>query len=120
MSFLTLLFHGNVRTSRCKFHCTCYFLRHIGTSSADTSKLQIGNQEFTKDEWSNVNPKILSLLKRKLYLKKFHPLFHLKRQIETYMYNRYQSRYTSPLFSVMDNLEPIVTTEQNFDRYVKC
>lgn len=44
-----------------------------------------------------------------------HPLGQIKRRIKNYFYKSYYNRIGNPIFSVFDNLSPIVTTHQNFD-----
>jgi len=91
-------------------------------SSSPSKDLQVNDKEITvngiiyaKDAWTNVTPKVLSLLGRNLHLQKYHPLSHIRQRIVGFMYNHFPRRGKSPLFSVYDNLHPVVTTEQNFD-----
>lgn len=44
-----------------------------------------------------------------------HPLSLVRQQIIDYFYKNYRNRSGNPLFSVYDNLNPIVTVSQNFD-----
>lgn len=72
-------------------------------------------QNFPKDDWTNINQKILSFTDRKLHLQKYNPLCHIKRRIVDFMYKEFPSRTRSPLFSVFDDLSAAVSLEQNFD-----
>lgn len=74
-------------------------------------------KEYPPDEWTTVSPKVLSYLGRNLHLDPYHPLCHVKRRIVDFTY-KYFPRCKggkSPLFTVVENLSPIVTVEQNFD-----
>ena len=69
---------------------------------------------------TNVTPKILSHLDRNLHIQKQHPLCLTKQNIVNYMYAKYSHhRGTShrglPVFSVHEQISPVVTLEQNFD-----
>jgi len=64
---------------------------------------------------SNITPKILSHLNRNLHTQKQHPLNLIKENIVSYMYGKYKHNRGMPLFSVHEDLSPIVTIEQNFD-----
>lgn len=81
-----------------------------------TSKLKLFNTEYEVDEWTNVTKNIQDKLGRNLLNTKYHPLNHLKNKIKYYFYNTYVQS-GSPFFSIYDNFNPIVSVEQNFDRY---
>ena len=51
---------------------------------------------------------------RNLHAQKQHPLWLIRKRIENFFY-KYVNRRGNPLFSVYDNLSPVVTLEQNFD-----
>ena len=70
--------------------------------NSDT-KLVIGDKEYDKDAWTNVTPKILSLMNRQLHNEKHHPLQLIKERIANYMYQRYPGPF-SPLFSLHDRV----------------
>ncbi len=70
---------------------------------------------FQTDDWTNVTPKILSLMERQLHTNKKHPLGLIKSRIVDFMYGRFENQRGNPLFSVHEGLSPIVSMEQNFD-----
>ena len=76
--------------------------------------LKIGDEHFLKDAWTNVTPKILSLMNRKLHNKQYHPLQMIKQRIINYIQSQYcmESRQ---LFSIHDQINPLVSTAANFD-----
>lgn len=78
-------------------------------------KLIIDNQSYPTDSWTNVTPHILSHIGRNLHRQKHHPLNHLSNRLRQFFYQFYDPGRLSPKFSIVDNLSPIVTTEQNFD-----
>lgn len=72
-------------------------------------------QTYKTDSWTNVRPKILEKVGQNLHMKKNHPLNLLKKRIENHFITKYFGRFKDPLFSVYDNISPVVTLEQNFD-----
>uniref|UniRef100_A0A673B2T3 Phenylalanyl-tRNA synthetase 2, mitochondrial n=1 Tax=Sphaeramia orbicularis TaxID=375764 RepID=A0A673B2T3_9TELE len=71
---------------------------------------------YPRDDFTNVTPKILEKVGRNLHNQSHHPLWLIKERIKAHFYSSYMGRWGNPLFSVHDNLSPVVTVEQNFDR----
>jgi hypothetical protein len=101
-----------------------FFSRNNSSSSAPAQShvnkggesLTIGGHSYPKDDWSNVTERIQSQIGRNLHLQQYHPLCHIKRRITDFFYKNFPSRSNrSPLFSVFDNISPVVTIGQNFD-----
>lgn len=92
--------------------------RHL-SSSANPLKVQeplnIKNVEYKRDDWTNLKPRMQSYIGRNIYLQQNHPLSILRKQIVNYFYKTFVSNRGNPLFSVLDNLNPVVSLEQNFD-----
>lgn len=82
---------------------------------ASVGTITIGNKTYPTDSITNVTPKILSKVGMNLHNQKHHPLGLLKLRIENYFYRNYINRVGHPLFAVFDNLNPVVSTYQNFD-----
>lgn len=76
--------------------------------------VKIKDKEFVTDDFTNVTPKILSYLDRNLHLRKNNPISMVRQRIVNYFYSSFTHRGT-PIFSVYENLSPVVTTKQNFD-----
>lgn len=68
----------------------------------------INDKKYYTDDYTNATPKILSRIGENLHNRKHHPLNLIRRRIEEYLQN-----ITN--FSVFDNLDPVVTVEENFD-----
>jgi hypothetical protein len=84
----------------------------------ENKKLYLLNQTFDiDDEWTNLNENILTKLGRNVHHQKYHPLNHIINQIKNFFYKKYINRSGNAIFSVHDTLNPIVSVEQNFDRY---
>lgn len=79
------------------------------------SVIELNNSKYKTDDYFNLTPKILSYLGRNIYLQKNHPLSIIRQRLSNYFYQEYTSPKGTPLFSVYENLSPIVTTKQNFD-----
>ncbi|XP_031626467.1 probable phenylalanine--tRNA ligase, mitochondrial [Contarinia nasturtii] len=89
------------------------------SSTAKPLKVQepliVNNVEYKRDGWTNLKPRIQSYLNRNIYLQDHHPLSIVRKKIVNHFYKSFISNRGNPLFSVADNLSPIVTLEQNFD-----
>ncbi|CAL1273594.1 unnamed protein product [Larinioides sclopetarius] len=101
-----------------------YFIRSLSSSKLnhcykaelkEGDSVSICGNNYLRDEYTNITPHILSYVSRKLHSVKNHPLYLVKRRIMRYMYGSFLNRAGNPLFSVYDDLPPIVTVEQNFD-----
>ena len=75
----------------------------------------VNNTSYPRDQMTNVTPKILSHLGRNLHLQKQHPLNLIKQRIVNYMYQRYKQNRGMPTFSVHEQINPVVSLDQNFD-----
>jgi phenylalanyl-tRNA synthetase alpha chain len=84
-------------------------------SEENVKSISINGREFQRDSWSNVSPKILSHLGRNLHLQQYHPLSLIRQRIVDLFYKRFVGRTGNPIFSVYDDMSPIVSVKQNFD-----
>ncbi|XP_027005033.2 phenylalanine--tRNA ligase, mitochondrial [Tachysurus fulvidraco] len=94
----------------------CLFT-HISFPQPQISQesVEILGRVYPRDDMTNVTVKILSMVGRELHNQTHHPLWIIKERIKEHFYRSYTSRTGTPLFSVHDNLSPVVTVEQNFD-----
>ncbi|XP_051971194.1 phenylalanine--tRNA ligase, mitochondrial [Xyrauchen texanus] len=79
------------------------------------SSVELLGRVHLRDDMTNVTAKILSKVGRQLQNRPHHPLWLIKERIKDHFYCSYIGRSGNPIFSVHDNLSPIVTVEQNFD-----
>ncbi len=98
-----------------KYRILEYNLIHKNNLS---NKIKLFGSEYTTDNWTNINESIKNKLDRQLIHKKNHPLYHLSNKIKNFFNKTYFSHSTTPLFSIFDNFNPIVTINQNFDRFL--
>jgi phenylalanyl-tRNA synthetase alpha chain len=70
---------------------------------------------YQSDKMTNITPSIISKLDKKLHHVADHPLKILKDKIHDYLYSAYRTRWGSPVFTMIDDISPVVTTDQNFD-----
>ncbi|XP_069047141.1 phenylalanine--tRNA ligase, mitochondrial isoform X3 [Lepisosteus oculatus] len=84
-------------------------------SSSGKDCVELFGKLHPRDDYTNITPKILSNVGRNLHNQKHHPLWLIKERIKDHFYKQYMGRHGNPLFSVYDNLCPVVTVEQNFD-----
>ncbi|XP_072929133.1 phenylalanine--tRNA ligase, mitochondrial isoform X3 [Hemitrygon akajei] len=84
-------------------------------SGTHNDAIKLFGKFYPRDDYTNVTPKILSKVGKCLQNQRSHPLWLIKERIKDHFYAHYLSHHTSPLYSVYDDLSPVVTTEQNFD-----
>lgn len=87
----------------------------LNTNDMPKKTIDVLKKRYDTDEWTNISPKILSIVNTNLHLQKHHPLDLVRQRIVNYFYKNYKGRSETPIFSVFDNLSPVVTTSQNFD-----
>ena len=83
----------------------------------NSNKIKLFNEYYPTDDWTNITKNIEDKLNRNLLHHNYHPLWHLTNKIKHFFYKTYVNRSGTPLFSIYDNFKPIVTVDQNFDRY---
>ncbi|XP_074918932.1 phenylalanine--tRNA ligase, mitochondrial isoform X2 [Chelonoidis abingdonii] len=81
-----------------------------------SNTVELLGKVYPRDDYSNVTEKILSKVGKNLHNQRYHPLWLIKERIKDHFYKQYIGRFGTPLFSVYDDLSPVVTVEQNFDR----
>ncbi|XP_078147483.1 phenylalanine--tRNA ligase, mitochondrial [Centroberyx gerrardi] len=77
--------------------------------------VEVSGRSHRRDDFTNVTARILEKVGRNLHNQSHHPLWLIKERIKAHFYSAYVGRWGNPLFSVHDNLSPVVTVEQNFD-----
>lgn len=110
------MFFIKILTARPVHRLQCVRQRFLSSQVNSSEKtLDLFRQQYERDSWTNITPKILSHLDRNLHLKQNHPLSIIRKKIVNYFYGAYLNPRGNPLFSVYDNLSPVVSIEQNFD-----
>ncbi|EDX06991.1 GD10996 [Drosophila simulans] len=84
-------------------------------AKSPSSQLEVSGSTYATDGWTNVTPKILSYLGANKHLQTDHPLSIIRQRIVNYFYGAYRNQRGNPLFSVYDQMNPVVTVQQNFD-----
>ncbi|XP_004618916.1 phenylalanine--tRNA ligase, mitochondrial [Sorex araneus] len=77
--------------------------------------LELLGRSYPRDSLSNVPRRVLSCVGRRLHLQPHHPLWLLKERVKAHFDRHHAARAGAPLFSLHDNLSPVVTPWQNFD-----
>ncbi|GLG99694.1 Probable phenylalanine--tRNA ligase, mitochondrial [Gryllus bimaculatus] len=92
-------------------------LRHLSSNakSKDIPHTAIGGCHYPHDDWTNVSTKILSYVGRNIHLQNNHPLSLIRQRIVQFFHKTFIGRTGNAVFSIYDNLNPIVTVEENFD-----
>uniref|UniRef100_A0A087YH37 phenylalanine--tRNA ligase n=2 Tax=Poecilia formosa TaxID=48698 RepID=A0A087YH37_POEFO len=95
--------------------------RRLGTGGSTLQpvigqdSIELLGHSYPRDDFTNITPKILAKVGFHLQNQPYHPLWLIKERIKAHFYSSYVGRWGNPLFSVHDNLSPVVTVEQNFD-----
>ncbi|MEJ1284685.1 phenylalanine-tRNA synthetase 2 (mitochondrial) [Cricetulus griseus] len=87
----------------------------FAAQGAPGSVVELLGKSYPQDDHTNLTPKVLSKVGRNLHNQKYHPLWLIKERVKEHFYRQYMGRPRTPLFSVYDQLPPVVTTWQNFD-----
>ncbi|XP_050399549.1 phenylalanine--tRNA ligase, mitochondrial isoform X1 [Patella vulgata] len=77
--------------------------------------IKVFHRNYPTDMFTNVTPSILSKLGENLHKKQCNPLNLIRQRIEDFFYKHYVTRVGNPIFSIYDNMSPVVSLEQNFD-----
>ncbi|KAI9170996.1 phenylalanyl-tRNA synthetase alpha subunit (PodG) [Paramyrothecium foliicola] len=77
------------------------------SSSTAPDNVQIRGDTYKKDSWFNVPSNVLNATSRRLHLQHDHPV-SITRQI-------IQSNFPEPTYKYHNDLNPVVSTKQNFD-----
>ncbi|KAL3858630.1 hypothetical protein ACJMK2_008901 [Sinanodonta woodiana] len=90
------------------------FCTKVGKEPHFRESIVLKGTSYPSDSWTNIPPSILQKVGRDLHNRKHHPISLIKLRIKNFFYNNFLRR-GSPIFSVYDNLSPVVTLKQNFD-----
>ncbi|KAJ8952851.1 hypothetical protein NQ314_007457 [Rhamnusium bicolor] len=85
------------------------------TVQTKTNEISLLNNTYAKDDYTNVTDKLVSYLGRNIFLKPHHPLSLVRQRIINFFYKSFVNRRGNPIFSIYENLPPIVDIDQNFD-----
>lgn len=92
-----------------------FFSVKTGAEKVSKPVTLVNSTAYSVDDYTNVTPKILNYIGKNLHNKQHHPLNLIKKRIVNHFYSKYVGRTGTPIFSVYDNLKPVVSVEQNFD-----
>ncbi|KOC68962.1 putative phenylalanine--tRNA ligase, mitochondrial [Habropoda laboriosa] len=85
------------------------------TQTETSNDIILLGHKYPTDKWTNITQNIICKLGKNLHITPYHPLSHIRQRIVNYIYMQFYNRIGNPIFSVYDNLSPIVTVAQNFD-----
>lgn len=77
--------------------------------------ITVNGKSFDKDEYTNLTPRIISFVGKNLHNREHHPLCLTKQNIVNYIYSNFIGRTGNPIFSVYDNINPVVSVKENFE-----
>ncbi|XP_075866561.1 phenylalanine--tRNA ligase, mitochondrial isoform X2 [Microcebus murinus] len=87
----------------------------LAAQAAPGHMVELLGKSYPQDDHTNLTQKVLSRVGRNLHNQQHHPLWLIKERVKEHFYKQYVGRFGTPLFSVYDDLSPVVTTWQNFD-----
>lgn len=97
-----------------KVECQYRYVSNDKREPKDSRALKISDKCFFKDSWTNITPKIISLMDRQLHNKQYHPLQMVKQRIIDYIQSQ-SAVNGEQAWSIHDEINPVVTTTANFD-----
>lgn len=93
------------------FYCST----SVAENSSTDEQVTVLGKSYKTDSMTNITANIISKTGRKLHNCADHPLRILKEHIQKYLYTLYRTRWGAPVFTMVDDISPVVTVEQNFD-----
>ncbi|XP_050424976.1 probable phenylalanine--tRNA ligase, mitochondrial [Adelges cooleyi] len=106
-------------TTQTHFRHVLFQLKYYSTKTHNNGVnldfIVVDGKQYTKDEYTNVTPKILSYIGMNKHNQPNHPLFLFKNRIIDYFYGNFKGRTGNPIFSMYDKISPVVTINENFD-----
>ncbi len=109
---------GQIGQQRCRLSTVRPSTKIVqDTSQRDfqSEKVTILGENYDQDGMTNITKSLINKIGRNLHRQGDHPLGMIKSKIEAHMHGNHRSRYGGCIFAAVDNLSPVVTTEQNFD-----
>lgn len=97
------------------FRLTSTIRRYSAQNASESLNTVVNKKEYKPDSWTNVSPNILSYISRNIYLQKNHPLSIIRKEIVDYFHKAIVNSRGNAIFSVYDQLDPVVSIQQNFD-----
>lgn len=76
--------------------------------------IEILGKQYHADDYTNITPRVLSLMSRRLYEQRENPLFLVSERIRNF-FKENQSRDTGYKYDEFKYHSPVVSTEDNFD-----
>lgn len=77
--------------------------------------VKINGCTYPTDRWTNVTPKVLSFVGKNIHMLRNHPLSLVRQRIVNFFHKSFVGRTGNALFSIYDDLNPVVSVEENFD-----
>ena len=84
-------------------------------AASSAPALVIDGAEYQPDDWTNVTPRLLEHVGRRLHEQPQHPLCLIKQRVTRYMHTAFRNARGNPLFSLHERLGPVVSVAANFD-----
>ncbi|XP_033110989.1 phenylalanine--tRNA ligase, mitochondrial-like [Anneissia japonica] len=107
-------FIGSIYKASKTYLTTCIRRCSRLSTNGNPSMITIQGQTFQPDEMTTLTPNIIEKVGCNLHNQQNHPLCLIKQCITNFFYKQF-TRLGNPLFSVYDNISPIVTVSANFD-----
>lgn len=109
-AFKSLKYFVNGRIATRRYSSTV-----ASVSNNENEDINVLGKSYRTDEMTNITPNIISKVDKRLHNVADHPLQILKDKIHTYLYAAHRTRWGSPVFTMIDDVSPVVTVDQNFD-----
>lgn len=76
----------------------------------------IAGKKYITDEWSNLSPSILRLIKRKIHREPGNPIHLITQGIETFFKDYRKFQFASPVVSLVDNFDSLLISSDHVSR----
>lgn len=94
---------------------TNYSTTASNTNKTLTESIVIDGRPYTRDGYTNVTPKILSYVGINNHNRIGHPICLFKQRLIDFFYGHFKGKKGNPIFSIYDQISPVVTINENFD-----
>ena len=93
-----------------------YQLRRCSAQDVtERDSIDLLGKTYSRDNMTNVSPSILNKVGRNLHKIPHHPVNIIKQRVVNHFHKTFVNGVGNAIFSHFDDVEPVVTTEQNFD-----
>ena len=103
-------FHSKIILRRLSSHLKQYYI------DPNCETLELCGQVFKKDDWTNITPKIISLVNRSLLKETNNPLNLISQATRQFFHQFDQPRFDLPIVTTFDNFDALLIKKNHVSR----